>query len=45
MKYMRRTAGQTWTGYKTDAQIANVIFIWRLKLPGREAFHRPPSSA
>jgi len=23
MKYMRRTAGYTWTGYRTNKQIAN----------------------
>jgi len=27
MKYMRRTAGYTWTDYKTDAQIANELKI------------------
>jgi len=27
MKYMRRTAGYTWTDYKTKAQIANVLKI------------------
>jgi len=27
MKYMRRTAGYTWTDYKTNAQIANELKI------------------
>ena len=27
MKYMRRTAGCTWTDYKTDAQIAKELKI------------------
>ena len=27
MKYMRRTAGYTWTGYKTNAQIAKELKI------------------
>jgi len=27
MKYMRRTAGYTWTDYKTNAQIANEFKI------------------
>jgi len=27
MKYMRRTAGYTWTDYKTNAQIANELII------------------
>jgi len=27
MKYMRRTAGHTWTDYKTNAQIAKELKI------------------
>jgi len=27
MKYMRRTAGYTWTDYKTNTQIANKLKI------------------
>jgi hypothetical protein len=27
MKYMRRTAGYTWTNYKTNAQIAKKLKI------------------
>jgi len=27
MKYMRRTAGYTWTGYKTNSQIAKDLKI------------------
>jgi hypothetical protein len=27
MKYMRRTAGNTWTGYKTNAQIAKELKV------------------
>ena len=35
MKYMRRTAGYTWTDYKTNAQIANELKITPIldKLP------------
>jgi len=35
MKYMRRTAGYTWTGYKTNAQIAKELKITPIldKLP------------
>jgi len=28
MKYMRRTAGYTWTDYKTNAQIAKEVFFF-----------------
>jgi len=30
MKYMRRTAGYTWTDYKTNAQIAKELKITRI---------------
>jgi len=28
MKYMRRTAGYTWTDYKTNAQIIKITQFW-----------------
>jgi len=32
MKYMRRTAGYTWTDYKTNAQIAKEVFFFYIYL-------------